>query len=269
MGAGDDENISEAYKMLEQELSDANQNLTKVVDESFGDLIGGLDDSGGSFADNTGKIMSDIKDALPTDEFAGVDEQISRQALENRGPDEKYADNSVDKIMEDIKKTLPTNGVDLEKMGGDMLANMPKDEKYSQPNEDPTKRINADMQSDQIRKAKAIKFSDISVDASGMPIVKSKADQLKKPEPKKEDTSSNDAEADKLKRQADAKKSEDEEKKKGEVSRDQKANLDDVVKKLEMLNSTVNVLIKKTEEASANQVKATKNIASGNLFGAR
>jgi hypothetical protein len=101
-----------------------------------------------------------------------------------------------------------------------------------------------------------------------MPIVRSKAkEQLKKEEPKKEDTSSDDAETAKFKRQAEAKKAE-EEKKKSEGGKEQKANLDDVVKKLELLNTTMNTLIKKTEDISAKQIQATKGIASGNLFGA-
>jgi hypothetical protein len=150
-------------------------------------------------------------------------------------------------------------------MGGDMLANMTPDAKYS--DQDSASRTMADINQPSIDKVKSTKFSDISLDANGMPVVKSKAKELKKEEPKKEDTSSDDAETAKFKRQAEAKKAE-EEKKKGDGGKEQKSNLDDVVKKLELLNTTMNSLIKKTEEMSANQVKATKGIASGNLFGA-
>jgi hypothetical protein len=189
--------------------------------------------------------------------------------LANMGQDEKYgADDSAEKIAADIKNALPTSDVDLEKMGGDMLANLGQDKKYSDTKEDPTARIKSEMQTESINKAKATKFSDISVDASGMPVIRSKAEGLKKTEPKKEDTSSDDAETAKFKRQAEAKKAEEEKKKSEGGKTGETKSLDDVVKTLEKLNTTMNTLIKKTEEASANQVKATKSMASGNLFGA-
>jgi hypothetical protein len=261
------ENVGDSF---DEVMSDSVDEFGTKFDEVVGGQLLENMDLGEKSADNsTEKIMADIKDSLPTDEFAGLDELIGGQLLENQGPDEKSADNSTEKIMADLKDSLPTSGVDLEKMGGDMLANMGRDEKYSDTKEDPTARIKNEMQAESINKAKATKFSDISIDASGMPVIKSRAkEQLKKEDPKKEDASVDDAETAKFKRQAEAAKKAEEEKKKGEGGKEQKSNLDDVVKKLELLNTTMNTLIKKTEDISAKQIQATKGIASGNLFGA-
>jgi len=237
------------------------------------------------------KIMADIKNALPTSDIdkekmggdmlanMGRDEKYSDNTTEknmadimsaNLPRDEKYADNSAEKIMADIKDALPTSKADLEKMGGDMLANMPREPKYSDVKEDPTARIKADMQTESINKAKATKFSDISIDASGMPVVKSKAESLKKEDPKpptpspgkkiNPETGEEYTPVDMSKPSQSASGAKE--------APPAKANLDDVVKKLELLNTTMNTLIKKTEDISAKQIQATKGIASGNLFGA-
>ena len=235
--------------------------------------------------------MADIKNALPTSDIdkekmggdmlanMGRDEKYSDNTTEknmadimsaNLPRDEKYADNSAEKIMADIKDALPTSKADLEKMGGDMLANMPREPKYTDVKEDPTARIKADMQTESINKAKATKFSDISIDASGMPVVKSKAESLKKEDPKpptpspgkkiNPETGEEYTPVDMSKPSQSASGAKE--------APPAKANLDDVVKKLELLNTTMNTLIKKTEDISAKQIQATKGIASGNLFGA-
>jgi hypothetical protein len=112
------------------------------------------------------------------------------------------------------------------------------------------------------------KFSDITLDANGMPVVKSKSKELAKKEDPKPPTPSPGKKINPETGQEYTPVDESAAKTNKEGGKEQKSNLDDVVKTLEKLNNTMNSLIKKTEEASANQVKATKGIASGNLFGA-
>lgn len=217
--------------------------------------------------DNFDQVMT-----KSVDEFgSNFDEVVGGQLLENMNVGEKSADNSAEKIAADIKNALPTSDVDLEKMGGDMLANMGKDAKYSETKEDPTERIKSDMLKESMGSAKTTKFSDISLDANGMPVVKSKSkDLVKKEEPKQSTpTPSPGKKINPETGQEYTPVDESQPSKTGkEGNKEQKSTLDDVVKKLELLNTTMNTLIKKTEEAAANQVKATKGIASGNLFGA-
>jgi hypothetical protein len=82
----------------------------------------------------TEKVSSDIKQ-----ELSGVMENVgdnfdvspTSETPVNKETDDKYGkDNSAEKIMADIKNALPTSDIDKEKMGGDMLANMGRDEKY-------------------------------------------------------------------------------------------------------------------------------------------
>ena len=77
------------------------------------------------------KLDDDTDSAMPSNEFAGLDEAIGGQLLGERGPDEKSADNSADKLMSDIKDSLTSNefdGVD-DAIGGQILGNRGPDEK--------------------------------------------------------------------------------------------------------------------------------------------
>jgi hypothetical protein len=113
------------------------------------------------------------------------------------------------------------------------------------------------------------KFSDITLDANGMPVVKSKSKDLAKKEDPRPPTPSPGKKINPETGQEYTPVDESTSKTSKEGGKPAESkNLDDVVKTLEKLNTTMNSLIKKTEEASANQVKATKGIASGNLFGA-
>jgi len=242
MGASE-EDIGEQYEILAQELSDANENLAKVVDESMGDLIGGLSDSSTDFTDNTDQIMDDIKKSLPEppsvmDEFGGVDEAIGEQMLQNMAPEPKYSDqDTAARTTEDIKQEQP----------------------------------------DTLDRSK-ISFGKVSkIGANGMPILaEPKADNKALPKVKgKEDTSVDDAETAKLKRQAAAKTAQEEKDKTGGKSSDkaEAKSLDDVVKTLEKLNTAMEKLIAVNNTNGAlikDQIKATKSVASaasGNLHG--
>jgi LysM repeat protein len=243
MGASE-EDIGEQYEILAQELSDANENLAKVVDESMGDLIGGLSDSSTDFTDNTDQIMDDIKKSLPEppsvmDEFGGVDEAIGEQMLQNMAPEPKYSDqDTAARTTEDIKTE----------------------------------------QSDDLDRSK-ISFGKVTkIGANGMPILaEPKKDDKALPKVKgKEDTSVDDAETAKLKRQAAAKTAQEEKDKTGGKSGDkaEAKSLDDVVKTLEKLNTAMEKLIAVNNTNGAlikDQIKATKSVASaasGNLHGA-
>ena len=258
----------EAYNKAENEKkgivtksAEAQVAATEKVSADIKQELSGIMENVG---DNFDEVMTNS-----VDEFgSNFDEVIGGQLLENMDLGEKSADNSAEKIMADIKDSLPTSDVDLEKIGENMLANLGKDEKYSENKEDPTERIKADIKAETTNKAKNTKFSDISIDANGMPVIRSKAESLKKEEPKKEpspgkkinpETGEEYTPVDESAKTPSAK----------DGAKEQKSNLDDVVKKLELLNTTMNALIKKTEDISSKQIQATKSIASGNLFGAR
>jgi len=204
--------------------------------------------------ENVGDNFNDVM-TNNMDEFgSNFDEVIGGQILENMNFKPTEISKNVSPMsMQDDEAYLKTS----------KAAN--RDEAYLKtPTEKDTPKTNKIDK--EALKAAMPKYSDISLDASGMPVVKSKAKELtKKEEPKKQDTSVEDAETAKFKRQGEATKKAEEEKKKAEGGKEQHSNLDDVVKKLDLLNTTMNSLIRKTDEVSANQIKATKSM-SGNLF---
>jgi len=209
------------------------------------------------------KERIDLQNKAEQDAMAYEEEEIARIDAEAQA---KFAADEEAAIAQADLASLIPKPIDLEKMGGDMLANMVPDKKYS--DQDSASRTTADINQPSINKAKSTKFSDISVDASGMPVIRSKAESLKKEEPKKEPSPGKKINPETGEEYTPVDESKPSKSTK-EGAKEQKSNLDDVVKKLELLNTTMNNLIKKTEEAAANQVKATKGIASGNLFGAR
>ena len=120
MGASEDD-VAEQYEILAQELKEANENLTKVVDESLGDLIGTVEDSGTDFIDSLTQVSDDINSALP-DEFGELDEAIGGQMLGNMDLGPKYSE----QVSSDINESLPVDefvGLD-EAIGEQMLSSM-------------------------------------------------------------------------------------------------------------------------------------------------
>jgi LysM repeat protein len=99
MGASE-EDIGEQYQYYAQQLDEANQNLAKVVDESMGDLIGTVEDSGTDFSDSLTQVSEDIN------EFSGVDEAIGGQLLENMDLGPKYSE----QVSDDIDSSVPSKG---------------------------------------------------------------------------------------------------------------------------------------------------------------
>ena len=110
-------------------------------------------------------------------------------------------------------------------------------------------------------------IAEISFGAGGSPLV---SRQAQKSLESKKDTSQDDAETKKLKRQQEqtqAKSSESDKKDNPkQEARSSTKTLDDVVKSLDTLNTSVNKLTSKVEESSKNQVAATKSALSGNLY---
>ena len=102
----------------------------------------------------------------------------------------------------------------------------------------------------------------LSFSANGMPIMKSIDAAKKSIEPaKKSDTSSDDAETAKLKRQQDAKK-EEESKKSDSKAATKEATLSDVVTALNTLNKQMGQLIAVSEDGHKSTTKAAKSGAS-------
>jgi hypothetical protein len=99
-GASEDD-AAEQYEIYAKNLSDANENLAKVVDESFGDLTLGIKNSGDDFADNAEKVMSDINDAIPGPteaemKLSAARDNVERAIEKQKEAEEKLASLSVD-----------------------------------------------------------------------------------------------------------------------------------------------------------------------------
>ena len=234
MGASE-EDIGEQYEIYAKNLSDANENLAKVVDESMGDLIGTVEDSSTNFSDSLTQVSEDIN------EFSGVDEAIGGQMLENMDLGPKYSEqDSAARTTEDIKNEKG-DGLDRSKIsfgsvtkiganGMPILAAPKKDDKNLPKVENPD-------------------------DARENAKFKRQADESKKSE---ED-----------------KKKAEEDKKGKTGDKTETKSLDDVVKTLEKLNTAMEKLVSVNNTNTTllrDQIKATKGVASaagGNLIGAQ
>jgi hypothetical protein len=105
------------------------------------------------------------------------------------------------------------------------------------------------------------------LDANGMPMVSRHQQKLAK-DPEKDNKAKQEKEADKSKDGSGSKGEAGKDKQQAAAGGAKTSNktLDDVVKALETLNTSVNKLSSKVEESSKNQVNATKSALSGNLF---
>lgn len=143
-GASDEE-LNSAYEKYKEKYD----NLNKVVEESITDLAGGFDEFSSGWDDSIEKISTDISDALPIDEFGGLDEAIEEQKRIQKntsGMDIVAEDGTVaqgakinpetgetyytDKISNDINTELPFDefaGLD-EAIAKQQQMNMPFDE---------------------------------------------------------------------------------------------------------------------------------------------
>ena len=117
-------------------------------------------------------------------------------------------------------------------------------------------------------------FSPITMDMftlgpDGLPIAKPKAEAKTIPAAVKKDENQSDAETKRLQRQNDAKKAEDDKKSEPKPAiteaKPQSKTLDDVVKILESLNTSIGKLTQKVEETSNKEISAMKSM-DGNLF---
>ena len=110
-----------------------------------------------------------------------------------------------------------------------------------------------------------LSYSNFTIGPDGMPIAKKSI-----PGAVKKDENQSDAETQRLQRQNEAKKKENDDKNSQESSKSTEAkpstkNLDDVVRTLEVLNMNVNRLIGKVEETGKQSVSAMKSL-DGNLY---
>lgn len=245
--ASDDE-LNSAYERYKEKYD----NLNKVVEESMGDLTGSFDDFSSGWEDSVEKISTDISDALPVDEFDGLDEAIEEQKRiqqNTSGMDVLAEDGSVAQGM----KINPETG-----------------ETYSMSD------VIAGSSPTLAQSNRKISLDSFTLSKSGMPIAKPKsvaaATPDKKPEEKKASpgkainpetgeeytpVSSGTAASDKPKGDT---------KTPGAGSGESKAaTLDDVVKSLSALNSKVSQLITTSESGYQAVAKAAKSNSS-NLY---
>jgi hypothetical protein len=62
----------------------AQEKLDKVIEESISDLAGGFDDFSDNWEESLDKVSADITDAIPYDEFGGLDEAIARNQADDK-----------------------------------------------------------------------------------------------------------------------------------------------------------------------------------------
>jgi hypothetical protein len=61
----------------------AQEKLDKVIEESISDLAGGFDEFSDNWEESLDKVSADITDAIPYDEFGGIDDAIARNQADN------------------------------------------------------------------------------------------------------------------------------------------------------------------------------------------
>ena len=248
------------------------------------------------------KIIDDIKSAIPLDDFMLANAEPETEKDEFEGVDEAVASQ---KAIEDIKAALPLDefmmaNADVQGEEVDEFAGVDEAIAKQQPAtvdydefagvDEQIKRnreADAELARESRRKpaldenmkeavqaasptANSDKFNldSLSFSPTGMPIVK-QVKQATSSLPAKTDTSQDDAETAKFKRQAETKKEED--KTKSETSTKlatpagKEASLNDVVTALNSLNSKIGQLITKTEDLFNKQIQATKS-NSNNIY---
>jgi len=242
----DDEDFLDKYEMAAQELKEANENLSKVVDESMGDLIGTVEESSTDFSDSLTQISDDIDSALPKAEWQGQTDEFGG--------------------MESPKAEWQGQ---TDEFGG---MESPKAEWQGQTDEFGGMESPAAESNDTLDRSK-ISFGKVSkIDPkTGLPVLA---------EPKKDDKTlpkveNKDKKAEEDRQAADAKKAAEansagDAKKTGEGSKptDEK-NLNDVVKSLDKLNTAMEKLISVNNANSSllrDQIKATKTSGTRNLY---
>jgi len=62
----------------------AQEKLDRVIEESISDLAGGFDDFSDNWEESLDKVSADITDAIPYDEFGGLDEAIARNQADDK-----------------------------------------------------------------------------------------------------------------------------------------------------------------------------------------
>jgi gas vesicle protein len=268
----DDEDFLDKYEMAAQELNEANENLSKVVEDSMGDLARGIKNSGDDYADNTADTMDDINSVLASSEWKGQTDEfggMESPKAEWQGQTDEFGG------MESPKAEWQGQ---TDEFGG---MESPKAEWKGQTDEFGGMESPAVQPKDTLDRSK-ISFGKVTgIGKNGMPILaEPKKDDKNLPKVENPDDARENA---KFKRQAEESKKAADTKtaadagKGGDAKSGQKTeskSLDDVVKTLEKLNTAMEKLIAVNNSNSTllkDQIKATKSVASaasGNLHGA-
>ena len=81
----------------------AQEKLDKVIEESISDLAGGFDNFSDNWEESLDKVSADITDAIPYDEFGGLDEAIAR----NQADDKQRAEATSGAMQEVVTGSSP------------------------------------------------------------------------------------------------------------------------------------------------------------------
>ena len=246
---GSDDELNENHEKYAEELRVAKENLNKVVAESMSDLASGFDDFSDGWGESINKVSSDISDAIPYDEFAGVDEAVAKQKSiadmgEFAGVDEAVA-------KQKNKTINPETGEEYTPVG---------DMKSLVAGSSPT-----------ASQGRGITMDSFTLGANGLPIAKPKSIAAAVPDKKSEKTESEKADEAREKMKAEAAKqgmdtSKSKEQDGATKGKGEKAStLDDVVKSLNALNTKMTQLISVSEDGHKSTAKAAKS-GSANLY---
>lgn len=277
---------------LDEIAGDIQTNLGSMLDEYNQDE---------AEEDDTDYISTAIKDALPFDEMGGVDKAVDKQMNQELFPDDMRS--GLDEIAGDIQSNLgsmldeynqneePEDDTDYisaaisdampfdEMKGLDQAVakNQADDEAKSEFARETRKSSSlSDSMKDAVKTTNPTASSDkfnldsLSFSPTGMPIVR-QVKQATAQLPDRKDSSQDDTETAKFKRQSEAKN----EDKKSSETRESKASsagggkdgatLNDVLGALNKLNNQMGTLISLSEDMGKKQIQATKS-NNGNIF---
>ena len=268
--------LEEALGLAKKDSDDKILEQTKKANEAQVESYGGLTDAAIASRDKFMEDLNaepqgeseiyDIGDSVTdlTDQIQGLyDAQMMEANAEPQGESEIYdIGDSVTDLTDQIQGLHDAQMMEAnaEPQGESNIVSRALKDFSSQIPENPTSNP-----SNSESKFAPLSYSNFTIGPDGMPIAKKSI-----PGAVKKDENQSDAETQRLQRQNEAKKKENDDKNSQESSKSTEAkpstkNLDDVVRTLEVLNMNVNRLIGKVEETGKQSVSAMKSL-DGNLY---
>lgn len=270
-----DEEINSAYDRYKEKYDTLNQ----VVSDSIGELSSGFDDFSSGWEDSVDKISNDISEALPVDDFAGLEEAIQEQkrmAANTSGQDIYAEDGTVAQGMKINPETGETYYTD------DTTTPVPYDEMAGvdeavaqQSAMDDLINATSPTVGQEPGRGK-IDINSFTLSKSGMPIAKPKSTAAAAPAKPAEkqaspgkkinpETGEEYTPVEELEKQQGQTAAKSNSSAGSAAGGEGKSTLDDVVKALTALNSKVSQLVSTSEQGFASVARSNKSM-SNNLY---